>query len=850
MPRRLLPALRGIEAKTLHDPAVEGKDLVITGANYSSTVRLGGPSTGTENRADGWDLGTVIVTGYEQSIWTYRCVEWISNQQSRLPFAIARNVGEPDEERLEDHPLFRVLNKRANPMETARDFRKRLSAQVLLSKRGAFVEVTRTRGGTVSRLDLLSPDRCRPIPTDDGNYIDFYEYTLRRGGIREIPPERVRWIREPHPTDPFSGTTPLEAAGLSVELDTLSRQYNVAFIHNDGRPGGIVGVDTDSMNDQEMDRVERRFTPGAQEAGKMTVIATGPGGIRYVDTTTRPRDMAYSEASKNSKLEILSAFGLDESVVSSVAGRTMDNSEQALYNAWTGTEVDHLNLIAGAFVDDVPAGYEPFVDTASVEVLEMPRRKARQEALNEFNTGVRSIDEYRPLAGLEVLDTPYARAIWITSSAKTPIPGRKEDSAALGLADSGAPLAPPSAPGEPGAAGGAAAGPPPGGATPGVAEPHAATPADGSAAHDAIDAAHTEDAAGTAAAAVDTAKDAGRIDEPGAASAAVDAARQKIEGKSLADQVETKDANRPDPVRYEPDLDDEKRLEAAIGGVLDAMFARQEGVIAARLHAPKARKGTKYWKSDGPADGRAGQQRLDTAKAVNADQWAGEASDTLAPIVTPAAGDASTKLLDALIAAGVIGGVAQGDNRSLVAAVARRTTAAAILAALTLATSALTAFLADLQAALDKAQDSSASLDGLVAALHDYFGRKARPVASSVANEVANGVLNAARTATAAALTPLPTAGESDLGDIVHTWVTKHDERVRTTHREADGQTSLIGVPFNVGGALLRYPSDPLGPAREVRNCRCHARYTAKPGARFLLPVATIGEAIDRAIPA
>lgn len=52
-------------------------------------------------------------------------------------------------------------------------------------------------------------------------------------------------------------------------------------------------------------------------------------------------------------------------------------------------------------------------------------------------------------------------------------------------------------------------------------------------------------------------------------------------------------------------------------------------------------------------------------------------------------------------------------------------------------------------------------------------------------------------------------------------WVTMHDDRVRDTHRAADGQTVGLDEEFTVGGASLRYPGDRLGPASEVINCRC-----------------------------
>jgi len=57
--------------------------------------------------------------------------------------------------------------------------------------------------------------------------------------------------------------------------------------------------------------------------------------------------------------------------------------------------------------------------------------------------------------------------------------------------------------------------------------------------------------------------------------------------------------------------------------------------------------------------------------------------------------------------------------------------------------------------------------------------------------------------------------------DVQQGWLSARDERVRETHRLADGQVVALDQPFRVGNALLRYPGDPSGPIEEIAACRC-----------------------------
>src|SRR4029450_7545956 len=184
----------------------------------------------------------------------------------------------------------------------------------------AFVEMTHSRAGTPLRADLLPPGRTWPVPGDGAVLLSTFELRDVRGRVtREVDPKVVRWVREPHPTDPYSGITPLQAAGLSVDLDHQARRFNVTFLTNDGRPGQLIAVKGDA-DDPILRGLEAKLNPGPLHAGKTTAITAD--GLEVVDFSTRPRDMQYQAVSRNAKTEILVAFGVPESQLGNAADRT------------------------------------------------------------------------------------------------------------------------------------------------------------------------------------------------------------------------------------------------------------------------------------------------------------------------------------------------------------------------------------------------------------------------------------------------------------------------------------------------------------------------------------------------
>ena len=78
------------------------------------------------------------------------------------------------------NPLIHLLNTKTNIGENAFIFRYRLSSQLLMSSRGAFIEKVRGRDGRITALNLLPPQHTSPIPHPT-TFVSGYEVAMPTG---------------------------------------------------------------------------------------------------------------------------------------------------------------------------------------------------------------------------------------------------------------------------------------------------------------------------------------------------------------------------------------------------------------------------------------------------------------------------------------------------------------------------------------------------------------------------------------------------------------------------------------------------------------------------------------------
>jgi HK97 family phage portal protein len=365
---------------------------------------------------DGWDIERAYREGHQKITWVFRCIDAIAGNQARLPMMLRKDNDHRGERIKSRRPILELLNSKSNIGENSFIFRYRLSAQLLMSSRGVFIEKVKGRDGRLIGLQLLPPQYTAPIP-DARNFVAGYEVDMRNGKKVIIKAEDVCWIRRPHPLDPYLSITPMESAGIAIELENLSKLYNRNYMLNDGRPGGLLVVRGD-IEEDDREELKSRFRGNIGRTGHTTVIAS-QDGVDYVDTSASPRDAAYTQMRQIQKEEILAAFGVPESVIGNAAGRTFSNASEELRVFWMETMVPHLETLARA-LDELDDKYYVDFDTSDIPILIIAKQERERYYMDEFQQGLISLNEYRQATGKKKVESELADSL-LSNPNLTPI---------------------------------------------------------------------------------------------------------------------------------------------------------------------------------------------------------------------------------------------------------------------------------------------------------------------------------------------------------------------------------------------------------------------------------------------
>lgn len=744
-----------------------------------------------------WDIDFAVKNALERVTWVFRPVDVIAQNQSRIPIRLRRGRDSKNGEWIEDKRIWNLLNVRPNSYEQAWQFRYRLTAILLLSRRGAFIEIRRNAFGEPVELHLLPPGVTLPVP-DPEKFIKGYRVTRSDWQIDDMTPEQVLWIRtKPHPTDPYAQLTPLMAAGITAETDFFAHLFNRNFLANDGRPGTVVSIEG-QLNAIDAAEIKARFSGGPLRAGEVTVIEAA--GVSINDMSTSPRDVQWDKLMEMTKEELLMAFGVPESVTGNASGRTFDNADAERENFWVDTMIPHCDALANSMDVLTQSTNDENVlafDYSDIDVLQRAANRKKADAREEFEAGLRTIDSYMELIGEKPWNVPGTRALWHPLG--VPIGPNPADQKIL---DDMKPITLPEAPQQ------LAIGQSPNGS--------------------AAMARSLRRHPGVGARGQKTLERALALAKP---------VRAITVGRESKDASDSKEGDLPGPVDdiidveiieevvHDPHAEHRAYIEGSIEGLVEAFDDRQADVVVDRLAHVKSRKGTRHWDGEVKAVPAAGSylKPIDADYSVDTDRWVEDMVTTMEKVIIRAVRREMNQAAATMEREGVLDRYQRVEKgRALVRLYGgeqyvNQVRAEIVETAMDIVRNAVMRQSERIKKKINDSDRSGESMTGIQREVRGLIGSRGtwrKALSSNIATQVIEGSKAAV-------------FGELH-GIYRKTWVKYHleDGRTRPTHADADGQQVGAKDRFHVGAAWLSYPGDPSGPPEETINCRCHVRWS------------------------
>lgn len=746
-----------------------------------------------DNSRAGWDFEQAVSNALERVIWVFRCVDAIATNWSGLP--MVGRQGDPINGKIVDldDTINRVLNRRSNPYETSEEFRYRLMAQLLLSKRGAFIEIEKNQYGDVIALHLLPPHLVEPVPgIIDDKPVFVKEYQVNRdqvGDFDVIPAERVIWIKiRPHPQDPYLQMNPLMAAQLAVETDWLSRLYNRNYLLKDGRPALLIAIQSE-VNAGTAKELKHRVNGGMSTVGETIVIEAD--GISTVDLGGTPHEAQWLEGIAGSKNDILLAFGTPESVLGNASGRTFDNADAEREGWYMDTVQPASNRIARGFdvlTGDLNDDNFISIDWSGVNVLQRAVKEKHNKAAEDYAAGRCTLDEYLELVGKEKLGVPAARVYWhpngmIISKDPADAEAAGELPNVQAIVGGGEQPADPEASARSGALAGSQAG-------------------------------------------------ARQFNNEFSARI-----QRLMSAKRSLPKLETKEYLEDDDDLIEgvvepegkvaPYEDARKQLESELLKIAVTWDQKQSEIIVGRLGHANILAFTRHWEGEPHKnfDPARGFKTLDPSKVVQVERWKEDLRREILSAAVPAVKRELRRVAQEMDSSGVVKvmalrGLGNPQGSGAVSRVYGNTQTAE---------KAVADVLAPLEAILNRAAARQSQRVITKIKEMDKAGRSIGEIKTAVREMIGDRsgwTQGLSEFVSGSAIEGIRAKTYEAAGPIVKKiWVTVGDEHTRATHRRADQQEVKNSGKFKVGKYRMAHPGDPSAGPEETANCRCWTEF-------------------------
>lgn len=248
---------------------------------------------------------------YEKSLYTFAAINKIASKISAIDlktFEIINSKGE-----IKEHSSHEILDLlyRPNPFQTRSEFWKITTINKKLTGEAFWLKVR--NGNKVVELWNLRPDLMTVVSSPE-QFISYYELNKADGSKERFEPSDIIHFKDPNPLDIYRGVSPLRAAQSRIQTEEYSTNFQRDFFLNNARPDALL-ISEDTLAPEQRNELRAGWNSKHKGAGKNSRIGILEGGMQYQQVSVTQREMDYIESLKFTRDDILVAFGVPKSVI-------------------------------------------------------------------------------------------------------------------------------------------------------------------------------------------------------------------------------------------------------------------------------------------------------------------------------------------------------------------------------------------------------------------------------------------------------------------------------------------------------------------------------------------------------
>lgn len=351
---------------------------------------------------------------YVAHAWVYACIRTIAQNISQVPWRIVSGDEERPRPVNEANPLS-VLFTQPNPNASRYQFWEAILTY--LETRGSCMIYMPGRPNIAAIPTSMIPEDPNIWEIDIDHNTGWPLGWIRtvRGQRTFVPLHQVLFFRYFHPTNPWKGLAPLDAARMGVDQDYWAAQYNTAFFENGAMPGGLL-IFPDTLTDESYDRMKLQWEErhqGSQNAFKVAILE---GGAEYKQTILTHHDMEFLEQKKWNRQEICSCFGVPPEIIG-FGKDTYQNVHQSRRLFWSDTLLTKMRYVEdffyAAFFKYLGTGdLWGHFDTVNVEALQEDYKEKVNTGYKLWQMGV-PLNAINKRLVLGLPNVPWGDAAWL-----------------------------------------------------------------------------------------------------------------------------------------------------------------------------------------------------------------------------------------------------------------------------------------------------------------------------------------------------------------------------------------------------------------------------------------------------